>query len=179
MVSGALPATSTRERIQAVARDLFAENGLRNTSLQDIAARLQITKPALYYHFSSRDDLVRSIVRPMVDDLEEFLAAAGGSADTRQMLEDYFDVLWAHRVVLGIIVRDLATMGQLELGEWMIDWRRQLIGLLAGSKPSAAQMIRATVALGGLSDCTIEYADRAHRQVKKTAVEAAIAALNS
>ncbi|SHU70615.1 putative trancscriptional regulator,TetR [Mycobacteroides abscessus subsp. abscessus] len=61
----------------------------------------------------------------------------------------------------------------------MMGWRRRLIVLLAGGKPSAAQMIQATVALGGLSDCTIEYADRPHRQVKKTAVAAAIAALES
>ena len=173
------PVTSnTRERIQAVARDLFAEQGLRNTSLRDIAARLDITKPALYYHFSSRDDLVRSIVQPMVDDLEAFLAT-GGSRDARQLLEDYFDVLWAHRVVMGIIVRDLAALGQLELGEWMIEWRRTLIRLLAGAKPSPVQMIRATVALGGVSDCTIEYAGRTRTQVKKTAVDAALAALNS
>lgn len=178
MVPEAPGATNTRERIQAVARDLFAEHGLRNTSLQDIAAQLEITKPALYYHFSSREDLVRSIVQPMADDLEAFLAT-NDSRDTRQLLEDYFDVLWSHRVVMGIIVRDLATMGQFELGEWMIEWRRKLIALLAGPKPSGGQMIRATVAVGGLSDCTIEYADRAHRQVKRVAVDAAIAALNS
>ncbi|MBA0046942.1 TetR/AcrR family transcriptional regulator [Mycobacteroides sp. LB1] len=178
MAPEASVATNTRERIQEVARDLFAERGLRNTSLQDIAACLEITKPALYYHFSSRDELVRSIVQPMVDDLDAFLATSG-SGDTRQLLEGYFDVLWKHRVVMGIIVRDLATMGQFELGEWMIEWRRKLIALLAGSKPSVVQMIRATVALGGLSDCTIEYADRSHRQVKKAAVDAAIAALES
>jgi len=178
MVPEAAVAPNTRERIQTVAHELFAEHGLRNTSLQDIASRLKITKPALYYHFSSRDELVLSIVQPMVDDLQAFLTA-GNAGDTRQLLEGYFDVLWAHRVVMGIIVRDLATMGQLELGEWMIEWRRKLIVLLAGSKPSAAQLIRATVALGGLSDCTIEYADRSQRQVKKTAVDAAIAALRS
>lgn len=170
--------TNTRERIQEVARDLFAERGLRNTSLQDIASRLEITKPALYYHFSSRDDLVRTIVQPMVDDLESFLATSA-PGDPRQLLADYFDVLWKHRVVMGIIVRDLATLGQLELGEWMFAWRRKLIALLAGSRPSVAQMVRATVALGGLSDCTIEYADRSQRLVKQAAVAAALAALGS
>lgn len=48
MLSAAAVAPGTRERIQTVARDLFAERGLRNTSLQDIASRLEITKPALY-----------------------------------------------------------------------------------------------------------------------------------
>lgn len=112
MLSDAAVAPGTRERIQTVARDLFAERGLRNTSLQDIASRLKITKPALYYHFSSRDELVRSIVQPMVDDLQTFLAT-NNAGDRRQLLEDYFDVLWTHRVVLGIIVRDLAALGQL------------------------------------------------------------------
>ncbi|MGH3725944.1 MAG: TetR/AcrR family transcriptional regulator [Mycobacterium sp.] len=178
MVPATSAATNTRERIQEVARELFAERGLRNTSLQDIASRLEITKPALYYHFSSRDDLVRTIVQPMVDDLETFLAAEA-PVGKRELLEDYFDVLWKHRVIMGIIVRDLAALGQLELGEWMFAWRRKLIGLLAGNRPSVAQMTRATVALGGLSDCTIEYADRSQRQVKQAAVDAALAALGS
>jgi AcrR family transcriptional regulator len=42
-----------------VARELFAQRGVQRTSLQDIADRLGITKPALYYHFSSREELGR------------------------------------------------------------------------------------------------------------------------
>jgi AcrR family transcriptional regulator len=68
------PRSDTRERIQDVARELFAQQGVQRTSLQDIADKLGITKPALYYHFSSREELVRSIVQPLIDDGEQFVA---------------------------------------------------------------------------------------------------------
>ena len=78
----------TRERIQRVARELFAEKGVQRTSLQDIASRLGITKPALYYHFSSREDLVRSILQPLMDEGERFVAEheSHGSATPRELL---------------------------------------------------------------------------------------------
>jgi AcrR family transcriptional regulator len=63
----ARPPSETRQRIQDVAREIFAEKGVQRTSLQDIAGRLGITKPALYYHFRSREDLVRSILQPMIE----------------------------------------------------------------------------------------------------------------
>src|ERR1700723_3214126 len=50
----------TRERIQAVALELFAEHGYEKTSLREIAERLGVTKAALYYHFKSKEDIVRS-----------------------------------------------------------------------------------------------------------------------
>ena len=53
----AKPALDTRQRIQDAARELFVEKGVVRTSLQDIADRLGITKPALYYHFTSREDM--------------------------------------------------------------------------------------------------------------------------
>ena len=50
----------TRERIQQVALELFAEQGYERTSLREIAERLGVTKAALYYHFKSKEDIVRS-----------------------------------------------------------------------------------------------------------------------
>ena len=68
------PPSETRQRIQDVARELFTQKGVQRTSLQDIANRLGITKPALYYHFSSREELVRSILQPLIDEGESFVA---------------------------------------------------------------------------------------------------------
>ena len=70
----ARPQSETRQRIQDVARELFTQKGVQRTSLQDIATRLGITKPALYYHFSSREELVRSILQPLIDEWENFVA---------------------------------------------------------------------------------------------------------
>src|ERR1700689_2008457 len=50
----------TRARIQQVALELFAEQGYERTALREIAERLGVTKAALYYHFKSKEDIVRS-----------------------------------------------------------------------------------------------------------------------
>ncbi|MEU0564922.1 helix-turn-helix domain-containing protein [Nonomuraea sp. NPDC005983] len=168
--------TDTKARIQAVARELFVQQGVQNTSLRQISDRLGITKPALYYHFASRDDLVRSIVQPMVEDVERFVARRE-PGDPRKLLEDYFDLIWRHREVIVMVVREMSTLAYLDLGERMFDWRRRLITLLLGEEITQAAHIRATVALGGMADCTVEYAHLPLDEVKDVAVEAAAAAL--
>src|SRR5215469_16465337 len=54
---GEFPRGGTRERIQAIALELFAEQGYEKTSLREIAERLGVTKAALYYHFKSKEDI--------------------------------------------------------------------------------------------------------------------------
>ena len=66
----------TREDIRVVAMELFAENGFEQTSLRQIAERLDITKAALYYHFPSKDELLAELARPMIEDLEAYVATA-------------------------------------------------------------------------------------------------------
>ncbi|MEV0229784.1 TetR/AcrR family transcriptional regulator [Nonomuraea sp. NPDC050786] len=168
--------SDTKARIQEVARELFVSQGVQNTSLRQISDRLGITKPALYYHFASRDDLVRSIIEPMVEDLDLFVATRR-PGDPRQLLGDYFELIWRHREVITMMVRDLSVLGVLDLGTRMFDWRRRVIALLLGPGLTQAQHIRATVALGGMSDCSVEYANLPMDEVKPAAVEAAAAAL--
>ncbi|KAB8189379.1 TetR family transcriptional regulator [Nonomuraea phyllanthi] len=168
--------SDTKARIQEVARELFLSQGVQNTSLRQISERLGITKPALYYHFSSRDDLVRSIVQPMVEDIERFVTTRR-PGDPRALLGEYFELAWRHRDVITMMIRDVTTLGVLDLGTRMFDWRRRLITLLLGSDLTQEQRIRATVALGGLSDCSVEYAHLPMDEVKPAAVEAAAAAL--
>jgi len=52
---------TTRERILDVALDLFTEQGFDGTSLRQIAERLGVTKAALYYHFTSKDDILLAL----------------------------------------------------------------------------------------------------------------------
>ncbi len=120
------PPAGTRHRIQEVARDLFAQKGgVQRTSLQDIADRLGITKPALYYHFRSREDLVRSILQPLIDEGEAFVAdqerRSGGRATPRELLEGYFDFHFKHRADLLLVVSELTTLA--DLGSSTFFWR--------------------------------------------------------
>jgi len=50
--------TDTRERIEKAAIRLFAEKGVAETSVRDIARAVDISEGALYRHFVSKDELV-------------------------------------------------------------------------------------------------------------------------
>ena len=134
------PTSDTRQRIQDVARELFAEKGVQRTSLQDIANRLGITKPALYYHFSSREDLVRSILTPLIEDGERFIAVqekrtGADRAGPRELLEGYFDFHFRHRADLVLAVTELTTLADLGLVDKLLAWRDRLVELRVWAPP--------------------------------------------
>ncbi|GAA3971266.1 TetR/AcrR family transcriptional regulator [Thermobifida alba] len=68
-----------RTQIIKVATALFREKGYHVTSLDDIADRIGFTKPAIYYYFKSKEDVLFAIVNSIVDEaLERFRAIADG-----------------------------------------------------------------------------------------------------
>lgn len=178
---GSRPPSDTRQRIQDVARELFVAKGVQRTSLQDIADGLGITKPALYYHFASREELVRSIVQPLIDEGERFIAEreALGVSDPRALLEGYFDFHHRHRADLVMVVAELTTLAQLGLIDTLLAWRERLGRLVFGPRPTLAQSTRAVIAFGGLQDCCLQFPDAPEGDLRRAAVEGALAALGT
>jgi AcrR family transcriptional regulator len=173
------PGSETRQRIQDVARDLFARHGVQRTSLQDIADKLGITKPALYYHFSSREELVRSIVQPLIDDGEQFVLhqERRGDVGARELLEGYFDFHYRHRRDLMLVLAELTTLAELGLIDTVLAWRERLGKLVFGPHPTVAQAARAVIAFGGLQDCCLHFPDVAVDELRAASVAGALAAL--
>ncbi len=56
---------STKERILEEALKLFSQSGYMGTSMNDIAAKLGVTKAALYKHYTSKREILDSIVEKM------------------------------------------------------------------------------------------------------------------
>lgn len=50
-----------KENILLTATELISKNGVKNTSLADIAKAVDISKGTLYYYYSSKDDLISDI----------------------------------------------------------------------------------------------------------------------
>lgn len=176
------PASDTRQRIQEVARELFAQKGMQRTSLQDIANRLGITKPALYYHFDSRDELVRSILQPLLDEGEAFVAAherrrGCARASVRELVEGYFDYHYEHRADLVLVVSELTTLADLGLIDLLLEWRERLGRLIFGPRPTLEQSTRAVIAFGGLQDCCLQFPDAPRDELRTAVVEGALAAM--
>ena len=70
-------AERTRARILASALSLFVRKGYERTTFTDIAARLRMTKGAVYWHFETKEALLVALVKEMLEKfqrrLEEFL----------------------------------------------------------------------------------------------------------
>ena len=56
---------STKERILEEALKLFSQSGYMGTSMNDIAAKLGVTKAALYKHYTSKQEILDSIIEKM------------------------------------------------------------------------------------------------------------------
>ena len=70
-----------RERIVATAVELFYNQGLTNTTLEQVAQALNVTKPFIYSHFKSKSDLLAEIcsrgIRASLDALNRAVVLAG------------------------------------------------------------------------------------------------------
>src|SRR6204780_2119534 len=89
----------TRARIQEVALEMFAEQGYERTSLREIAERLGVTKAALYYHFKSKEDIVRSFTEDHFEQIDRLLDWAKDQpmteATRRELLDRYVGIVLA------------------------------------------------------------------------------------
>lgn len=67
MPSPTTKADETHRRILQAALDCFTHQGYHATTMDDIAAESETSKGTLYWHFSSKEDLLKSAVRWFFD----------------------------------------------------------------------------------------------------------------
>ena len=75
---------TTKERILDEALILFAQNGYKGTNLRDLAARLELSKSALYKHYDSKE----AIWNALLDKMEAYYAQRFGSMDNLPKMPD-------------------------------------------------------------------------------------------
>ncbi|MEU8530797.1 MULTISPECIES: TetR/AcrR family transcriptional regulator [Streptomyces] len=125
---------NTRQRIQDVALELFAEQGYEKTSLREIAERLDVTKAALYYHFKTKEDILiglfHDLTRPM-DELIEWAKAQPRSLETRQeVLRRYQAALLDAAPLFRFMQENQATVRELSVGLTFKERMIELTGLV-------------------------------------------------
>jgi AcrR family transcriptional regulator len=111
---------NTRQRIQDVALELFAEQGYEKTSLREIAERLDVTKAALYYHFKTKEDILISIFQDLTRPMDELIEWAGTQPRTletkQEILRRYQRALLAATPLFRFMQENQATVSQLSIG---------------------------------------------------------------
>ncbi|KGN40182.1 TetR/AcrR family transcriptional regulator [Knoellia aerolata] len=80
-----------RERqLLDVAEAVFADRGYQETTMELIAAEAGITKPVIYDHFGSKENLLVAVVARARQDLLASTAAALAAIPKHSPVEDYF-----------------------------------------------------------------------------------------
>jgi AcrR family transcriptional regulator len=87
-----------RQAVLSAAAELFNEHGFHATSLDDIAERLHVSKPTLYYYVKNKDEILLQCVRQglhmTLDGIERSRSAGGDAVDQlRACMEVYVQIV--------------------------------------------------------------------------------------
>ncbi|MGW2123319.1 TetR/AcrR family transcriptional regulator [Streptomyces sp. SM1] len=121
---------NTRQRIQDVALDLFAEQGYEKTSLREIAEHLDVTKAALYYHFKTKEEILVGIFEDLSLPMEELIEWGRGqphSLETKQeIIRRYSEALMGAAPFFRFMQENQATVRELRIGDM---FKTRMLGL--------------------------------------------------
>ncbi|NNN38261.1 TetR/AcrR family transcriptional regulator [Streptomyces sp. S3(2020)] len=141
----------TRQRIQDVALELFAEQGYEKTSLREIAERLDVTKAALYYHFKTKEEILVSIfddlTQPILD-LIEWGRQQPHSLETKQeIVRRYSDILANAAPLFRFMQENQATVRELRVGETFKERMQGLRDIMIDPEADLVDQVRYTSAI--------------------------------
>jgi AcrR family transcriptional regulator len=165
---------STRARIQEVALALFAERGYEKTSLREIAEGLGVTKAALYYHFRSKEDIVRSLVGDYFGQVDQLIAWGGTQPRTgatrAEIVRRYLGIVADGSEVFRMLQQNQAAVSSLaaakERGELFRERLDGLIDLLTGPDAPLADQLRAATCLACVNMGCMHFQHRADDRSK-------------
>ncbi|MBT2478042.1 TetR/AcrR family transcriptional regulator [Streptomyces sp. ISL-94] len=142
---------NTRQRIQDVALELFAEQGYEKTSLREIAERLEVTKAALYYHFKTKEDIIISLFEDLTRPIDELIVWAEEQPRTletkRELLRRYSKAIAACAPLFRFMQENQATMRELSIGETMKNRLLRLVELVRREDDPLTDQVRSVSAL--------------------------------
>ena len=76
-----------REQLIVIARGLFAEKGFEATSVEEIAARAEVSKPVVYEHFGGKEGLYAVVVDREVRKLLDTVTASLTAGRAHELVE--------------------------------------------------------------------------------------------
>jgi AcrR family transcriptional regulator len=150
--------TDTRDQIRAVALELFAEQGYEKTSLREIAARLGVTKAAVYYHYRTKEEILSSLLDEHLAGMDAIVewaeALPAGRGRRRAVLERYSELLAGMAEdgpqLIRFMQENQTSIKELAAGAQLKARFERLAGVLVEPDASAADQLRSRLALVAL-----------------------------
>ncbi|MFJ4628994.1 TetR/AcrR family transcriptional regulator [Streptomyces sp. NPDC088847] len=141
----------TRQRIQDVALELFAEQGYEKTSLREIAEHLDVTKAALYYHFKTKEEILVSIFEDLTKPIEDLIEWGRGQPHTletkQEIVRRYGDALDGATPLFRFMQENQATVRDLRIGERFKERMRGLREIVIDPGSSLVDQVRSLSAI--------------------------------
>jgi len=127
-------AVEVRDRLLGAAVELFAEKGFDGTSVQEIVARAQVTKGAMYHYFRSKDDLLYEIYHGLISrqlaDQERVLAGYADPASAlREIIRDVVETTTAQLAQASVFSREMHKLAAEPMAALRAQRRRYHEGL--------------------------------------------------
>jgi len=128
-------ATERYQSILRVAERLFSERGYQSVSIDEIAKTASVSKGLIHYHFSSKEELLESILKGAMAALSDRLTAIARSDKTtrakiREAVEVYLDQAGS-RLDFGRTVFSVAIFTE-KTKDALIALREEILLKLAG-----------------------------------------------
>lgn len=105
-----MTAAQRREQLLEIARGVFAERGFDGTTVEEIAARADVSKPIVYEHFGGKEGVYAVVVDREVNTLLAMMRAALTSGRPRELVQQaalaLLDYIETSPDGFAIIVRD-------------------------------------------------------------------------
>jgi AcrR family transcriptional regulator len=180
------PDTSTA--ILAVAARAFRDRGYDVATLDEIAAELGISRPAVLHHFGSKQELLAAVVRPYFDEADRLLerwatAAPLDAREQRRFLSELVDLVSARRDVAALVSRDLTAVPHLPPDLQIADRTRRYAEVIVDARGGDRLAgVRGLAALGAIARTLVapdDLVDLDDPEVREAVVDAALAALRS
>jgi len=167
VTDGPAPGTGqrTRDRILDAALLLFAEKGYEATSMREIAEQLGMTKPALYYHFAGKEDIVRALLVDIETQVGDLVAWARqqtvDAALRRTVLDRWTDIMQAHGITaFRFVVANRHIVHEVSPDRSsMVSAMHELYELLAPAHATVEEQLRVRMALMAVNMAGLVGAD--------------------
>lgn len=140
--SGVVQESERRKDIIERAAPILMKEGYKGISMNELARRLHLTKPGLYYHFKDKQELLYAAMHRSMDFIERMsLQATVGASDNEQRLRE---IIYQHalRVALNQRKGALTTLIVDDVGFLRPEDRR----VITQRKRAYFELVRATVA---------------------------------
>ncbi|MEV7533547.1 TetR/AcrR family transcriptional regulator [Streptomyces hydrogenans] len=174
------PATRPRNRRQLIvdaAGRVFSERGYHAASMEDVAARVDITATALYRHFPNKYALFAECAGVMVDGLVAALDEVPSDAPLAEVLTAVARITVAHRASGGVYRWEARYLEREDRRRLKTKYDRvvdRVDDAVRREHPFPDGRLRATAALGAIGSITMHRTSIAQRRAEDLLVKSAL-----